>query len=421
MRRGWYHGWNIVAGAILTSIALMSLAMNSLSLFLADWSRELNAPISTLQLAITGFGIASAVVAPLAGMLVDRLHGRVLFVFGFAILASSELAIAFMTETWQLMAIYIVALPIAFMVLSLAGASVVMRWFVRRRGLAMALTAAGLGLSGMIVPPLVAAVMPEMGWRAVWQLGAAVTALAIAPFVVFVMRSTPDQRDNAYYAGADDAPTAGGAPLLQSQFRWADILGGGTFWLIVVTCLSALSLYGAVTQNLAPIAAQKGLDGRAAGSLLSVLFASQLLFTLLAGILSDKFGNRMPLAGFVIATAFGGVVVAYAQGTAAMAAGVALVGIGCAYFPLLTATIANEYGAAGFGRAYGLASGILCFAGFAPFFIARSREMTGAYDAALLTFAAAAMIAGILCGLLMRERGRPVPSVARAQDSPQAH
>jgi len=79
------------------------------------------------------------------------------------------------------------------------------------------------------------------------------------------------------------------------------------------------------------------------------------------------------------------------------------VGLGCAYYPLLTSVIAGIYGANGFGRAYGLTSGNLCFAGFAPFFVARTREVTGAYDLALLTFAVAAVVAAMLCGFLLRE------------------
>lgn len=405
-RLGWYHGWNVVAGSILASIALMSLAINSLSLFLADWSRELGAPISTLQLAITGFGIACAVVSPFAGTLVDRWPGRPIFAFGFALLVLAELGVSFMSQTWQLLAVYIVVFPVAFMLLSLAGTACVMRWFVRRRGLAIALTSAGLGLSGMIVPPLVAAVMPDMGWRGVWRAGAIAIALVVAPLVTFIMRASPDGRDDAHYITPEDAPALNDAPILEPSFRWLDILVRSEFWLIVLTGLTMLSLYGAVTQNLAPIAVQKGLAIQAAGGLLSVLFATQLLFTLLGGVLSDRFGNRWPFAGFALATAAGAVIVSQAHGLGAMGVGVALAGIGCAFYPLLASAIAGAFGAGGFGRAYGLASGILCLAGLAPFAIARSQELTGAYDAALLTLAGLVLAAAALCALLLREPGR---------------
>jgi hypothetical protein len=55
--RGWYHGWNIVAVCIVSQVAANGLTYNAFSLFLRDWSRELHAPISRLQLAVKVFSV----------------------------------------------------------------------------------------------------------------------------------------------------------------------------------------------------------------------------------------------------------------------------------------------------------------------------------------------------------------------------
>src|SRR5215475_10760404 len=76
---GWYHGWNIVAVCVLAGIASSALPINAFSLFLHDWSAELHAPISTLQLGLGACGLGCALLSPFVGVLADRYPGRWLF------------------------------------------------------------------------------------------------------------------------------------------------------------------------------------------------------------------------------------------------------------------------------------------------------------------------------------------------------
>lgn len=71
-RRGWYHGWNIVAACALSQAMANGLPVNAFTLFLQDWSTEFHAPISSLQLGLAALGIFSSVFAPFVGVLVDR-------------------------------------------------------------------------------------------------------------------------------------------------------------------------------------------------------------------------------------------------------------------------------------------------------------------------------------------------------------
>src|SRR5579871_2723748 len=59
-RSGWYHGWNIIGAGVLVQVAVNGLALNSFSLFLHNWSVDLNSPISTLQVAFVLIGVMNA-------------------------------------------------------------------------------------------------------------------------------------------------------------------------------------------------------------------------------------------------------------------------------------------------------------------------------------------------------------------------
>jgi MFS family permease len=409
---GWYHGWNIVAVAALACVAANAMPINAMSLFLRDWSADLHVPVSRLQLALFGLGVSSALLSPFAGILADKWPARILFAIGLGVLALVFLGISYMTSTWQLFALYALPLPIAICLATLLTSNaVVSRWFVRRLGLALAITTVGLGLGGVVLPIIIAQFMPELGWRIIWRIAAIIIAVVLVPLALAVVRDRPRERDGTYYLTSEGQRSAarqghghGRTTGEGSTLRWRTILASRNFWLLVIAYLPMLAVYGGVGQNLAPMAVSHGISERTAGTLVAVFNGSQLAFSLLAGVLSDRFGNRFPLAGLAITTAVGGVIAALAGSLPALALGAALAAIGNSFWPLVAAALAREFGAGGVGRAFGMVSFFLPLIALSPFIAAKTQEATGSYTPALLGMAGLALLAGLLVALFMRER-----------------
>jgi MFS family permease len=164
-----------------------------------------------------------------------------------------------------------------------------------------------------------------------------------------------------------------------------------------------LALHGGCSQNLGPFAAAHGLSAQSAGVLLSVISFAHVIAQLGLGMLSDRFGNRLLFTGLASVTALGAVVLALGSGLPMLIVGCALVGLGGGVFTLLAAAIAIEFGAAGVGRAFGLAMLFVPFTSLAPFVVAKTQENTGSYAPALLGLAILVFITGSL-GLLLREK-----------------
>ena len=421
--RGWYHGWNIVAVCVLGCIAANALPVNAFSLFLKDWSKDLHAPVSTFQLGIAGLGIGSAILSPIGGMLVDKLPARTMFAVGFSVMAAVFLGISFTSESWQFILLYAVPLPIGIVTATLIPSNaVVSRWFVRHRGLALATVSVGLGVGGAVMPIVVAQVMPVIGWRGIWRIAGIVIAVVVVPLALLIMRDRPKEGEGLHYLGGEAGAGAAhghGSSAGAGTLRWRDILSSRNFWLLVITYLPMLAVYGGVGQNLGPIATSHGISEKTAGTLVSIFGLSQVVTTLLAGILSDRFGNRVPLALFAFATAAGGAIVAFADGIVPLGLGAILAAIGNSFWPLIAAAVAVEFGAGGVGRAFGMVTFFLPFMVLAPFATARTQEVTGSYTPALLVMAALALLAAILTGLFMREKrggatAKPVENVPAA-------
>jgi MFS family permease len=406
--RGWYHGWNIVAVCVLSSAVANGLPINAFSLFLQDWSAELHAPISFFQLGLAALGLFSAFCSPFVGVLSDKYPARWLMGGGLLGIALFCIGVSLVRTSWQLLALFMIVLPVsvAFST-TLPANAVVSRWFVKRLGLALGLTAFGLGISGVVLPPIVAALLPEFGWRMIWRAGGLIIALVVAPLVVWLVRDRPAERDGVFYVAADGASRAQvhghGAGAGSEGLTWRIVFARRNFWLLVCVFLPMLGLYGGCLNNLPPIASAQGLSQQTAGVLISALSFSQIVSTLICGMLSDRFGNRLPLVGLTLATAVGGMMVALGHGVANLGVGVVLVGLAGGMWPLLAAAVAAEFGAGGVGRAFGLLMMFLPVIVLVPFLVAKVHEVFGSYAPSLVGMSVLTLLAGAACLFFMRE------------------
>ena len=74
-------------------------------------------------------------------------------------------------------------------------------WFRRRRGLAVAIAAAGNYVAGAVWPPIVAAATQSLGWRAA-ELGIGVVMLLTIPPLAWLLRAPPPAQQSAVGANA---------------------------------------------------------------------------------------------------------------------------------------------------------------------------------------------------------------------------
>jgi MFS family permease len=407
--RGWYYGWNIVAVSILSGASANGMSVNAFSLFLRDWSRDLHAPVSTLQLGLAALGLFSALLSPFAGYFADKYPARWLFGFGLLGLALFHLGIGSVTDSRQFIALYGILLSVTLVLTTnVVTNAVVSRWFVKRLGLALGLTSFGLGLAGVVLPPLIAVLMPLFGWRAIWRVAGLLIGLVFAPIIVWTIRDRPAERDGIdYLTGAAATQPIHGAKG-GGDIRFADIFARRNFWMIVIAYLPMLALYGGCAQNLGPIAASEGLSAQTAGLMLSGFSLAQLASTLSMGLLSDRFGNRLPLFGLAVGTVIGGLSIAFGKGVLALGAGVFFAGASGGMWPLMAAAVASEFGSKGAGRAFGMLTLFIPLIGLSPFLIAKVQESSGSYVLGFAALAALNLVGAAACLFMKTRRAAPV-------------
>ncbi len=393
------RAWLVVVACLLAQIAASGLATRTFPLFLTTWSKDLQVPVSTLQLGLAGDGIMCALLAPLIGLLVDRSSPHRLLIIGVVGLAIFHFGISIMSAPWHYIVLYGAWLPVSVLLAtSIPANAIVSRWFVKHRGLALGVTATGLSASGVFLPSIITAAMAGIGWRSIWLAAAALIAIVVLPLVVFIVRDRPPG------VREDLSPERElGLKTPSAELGWLDILRNRNFALLVIGFLSMMLVHGGYGANLTPIVESRGIDPAGAAIILASLSLSQLLWTLLAGWLSDRFGNRLPIASYAFLAAVGGFTVAYGADFKTLLCGTVLLGFAQSFWPLLASALANEFGAGGLGRAFGLTTAFLPLSSFAPFSIAKFHETFGSYVVPLDGMAFLCLL-GAVALFFLRER-----------------
>ncbi|MCZ0812621.1 MFS transporter [Roseovarius sp. EGI FJ00037] len=152
-------------------------------------------------------------------------------------------------------------------------------WFLRRRGIAVAIAASGNYLSGAIWPVILAGVLAEQGWRAVYMVLAAVTVTTMLPLVLLLRRRLPlAARERADAAASLRAKAAGFPP------RTLMLMLG----LAGVGCCVAMSM---PQVHIVSFCVDLGYGPAVGGQMLSLMLLGGVVSRLVSGLIADRLGG----------------------------------------------------------------------------------------------------------------------------------
>ncbi len=259
------------------------------------WSR------STVSLAVSVNILLYGLVGPFAGALMQRLGVRRTTIIALTLLASGVSLATLVTKPWQLVLLWGVVVGTGSGMAALVlGATIVNRWFVARRGLAMGILTASTATGQLIFLPMLAAVIERSGWRFGVLIVASAAALMI-PVVFALLRERPGDVGLTAYGGTDSAgPSATTAnPARIAIEALHDGLRSRDFWLLTLTfVICGASTNGLVGTHLIPAAHDHGIPEVRAASLLAIMGIFDLAGTTASGWLSDRWDSRRLLAWY---------------------------------------------------------------------------------------------------------------------------
>ena len=258
------------------------------------WSRALISGAVSVNLVLYGL------VGPFVAATMQRFGVRRTILCALATMATGAAGASFMQAPWQLYACWGMLVGIATgATANVVGATIVQRWFVSRRGLAMGILTAAAATGQLVFLPLMGRYIESAGWRTLAQVIAGIT-LALVPLIALIIRDRPEDIGlRAYGVGPDagpSAPTAGNPFALAIQaLRRAS--GHRDFWLLAISFfVCGATTNGLIGTHLIPACMDHGIPEHVAASLLGVMGIFNLIGTIASGWLSDRYDNRRLLA-----------------------------------------------------------------------------------------------------------------------------
>lgn len=225
-------------------------------------------------LTMIGFAIGNLVI----GRLVDAL-GAAKAVIGAAV--ALGVGFVFASQVGSVRMLSVMQFGIGFGAAAGFGPLIadISRWFLRRRGIAVAITASGTYLSGAIWPLILSGILETYGWRVVYLVLAAVTVVAMVPLALTLRKTLPL------------AATAKSNEDSQTRARVSGISPGLLTVLLGTAGIGCCVAMAMPQVHIVSFCVDLGYSAGVGGQMLSLMLVCGVISRLASGFLADWLGG----------------------------------------------------------------------------------------------------------------------------------
>ncbi len=291
-----FHGWRVVAAGFAVTFVGFG-CVYAFTAFIAPLQREFGASRGSVSVvfslaAFLYFGIGS-----ISGPLADRFGSRRLAVAGMLLVGLGLAAVTAAQNLGQVYAVYGLAVGIGVGLSYVPAIGAVQRWFARRRALASGLASSGIGAGTLIVPPLAALLVAQLGWRPAYVV-LGVSAAIVGGGLALMIENDPRDRG---LAPDGDPPGTAAAPPAGATLREA--IASRRFLALYGACVACSFGVFVPFVHLSPYAVDHGIAHSSAVLLVSALGLGSTLGRFLLGGLADRLGHDRTLIATYLAMA----------------------------------------------------------------------------------------------------------------------
>lgn len=404
-RRSLYYGWWIVLAATLALGLGSGISFWTFGVYFESLEGEFGWSRTQLSAAVSGNLLVAGLTGPVVGRWVDRHGARSAILLGSIPFGLSYLLLGAIQELWHLYVLYWAGAFFRTWCFYIPFQALLARWFSRRRGLAMGVASSGFSLGGMLLVPLIAYLVEDVGWRQAYVTSGLMVLVLFVPLAFFVLSSSPADKGLEVEGGAlvtkpvpDDNDAAPSQDRSDEPWTLRHTLRSGAFWLLAAAF--ALFFLGRVAFliHAVPFFTSRELGAGTGAALVSYTAAVALLVRPIFGLLADRVTDVRLLTVAMAAVHMAALAVVLGPTWAWMLAlFVLLWGVGSGGGPVLEPLLLSRtFGVANFGVILG-ALGVVETLGMllGPIIGGVVFDATGSYTIAFLIYIATFGIAAL--------------------------
>tara|TARA_Y100000768_G_C23975633_1_gene682900 strand:- start:1373 stop:2605 length:1233 start_codon:yes stop_codon:yes gene_type:complete len=375
----YFYGWNIVLIMAITSSMTMALGTLNFGLFIKPMGDELQIGRSYFGWAQTARQLVGGLTSPIMGTWVDKFGSRIILP-GATLITGLGLILLGFNSSGILMIIIFGAIGIT----SLGGPGALIttvpisKWFVNKRGKALAITSLGVPIGAMIFVPLTQYLIDFSGWRNTWVIFGFLAIIIIIPPALILLRRQPED-----IGLLPDGEVISEDDYKDSEISWefSEAVRTPVFWKIVI-CLTVISMAtGTIAIHRIPAFMDRGLDAQliAWSTAFDAVCAGISTFTV--GNLVKKIGIRILGTISFLFLAFASLITIYAYSFFEIFISMAIFGLGIGGLMFIHSFIwADYFGRKNLGQIRGKVTPfILIFGGIGAPIAGYVRDFTGSY------------------------------------------
>ncbi|MBN1570056.1 MAG: MFS transporter [Acidobacteria bacterium] len=236
-----FYGWVNLVVMFLFNVALMPMMM-AFTFFLPFWVKEFGWSRGLASGAQTVSTILMGLAAPLVAIFIMKRGSKQAIVIGNLLSVAGLVLLAFQNHIWQLylgIGVFL-GLGVSFGGM-LAMMTVINNWFVVKRPVALSISMASMGFSGVIINPSMMALINTVGWRNTYLILAAAALVFCVMLPALLIINKPEDLGQVPDGPASAKPETvlSGKPSHTNlyktpvDFTAREALRTATLWLLV--------------------------------------------------------------------------------------------------------------------------------------------------------------------------------------------
>jgi MFS family permease len=285
-------GWQVLAASFTILMVAFSFALFSLPIFYPflrkayGWNAAQASAGGSIVLLLIG------VLGPVIGKLTDRFTPKKVLLTGMCIGALALTLLSTIAGLPQYYA-YCVLFGIGTAAVSLVPTSMLIApWFSTKRGLAVGVINAGVGVAGFIAPNLTRKLIQDFSMSYAFV---ALAALMAIPFIVTLV----------LVRGENVSPQTRAAAPRHSFSKAAEVIKTPMFWMFGLGLFFAAHTLTGIQQHLALYMTGHGVTPTNAAFALSMLLGASAVGKIGGGAIADKYSARVSLLWSIVCLALG--------------------------------------------------------------------------------------------------------------------
>ena len=369
-RRRPFFGWWLVLTGFLSAVASAASSPHIAGFFLIPMTEALGIGRGSFSLVYSIRTISDGAAGPVVGRLLDRHGPRLLMAGGGVIAGLALMSLSVVQNFWQFaVALGIFGVASAACMERLVPNVTVARWFVRKRGRAIALVSTGMSVGLAIFAPVAQGFIDLVGWRWTWVILGVCVWILIIPASLAFMRKNPEvmglRPDGDRASDSLKDPGGGIASGDMEEAGWTLYMARrtSTFWFLTASMVLGAGAQSAIAVHQVPAILDKGVSAAAISGAMVVFGLLGILSKIVIGLLVERISIQLLVVLTSIGTAVSLVILMNANSVSMAFSYAVLAGFTRpATFPLAAIVWADYFGRRHLGSIQGMIQPLLLLA-----------------------------------------------------------